>query len=317
MKQLFALTIFCFSLLNLNAQEAKTPKPVVPDSLKLWKKGGVGNINLNQVSLTNWAGGGQSSVSGGAMLNMFANYKKDKVTWDNTLDLAYGLIQQGDGPVVKTDDRIELNSKYGRKASKKWYYSGLVSFRSQFAPGYADPKAATLVRISDLFSPAYVMASIGMDYKPNKKFTALISPITNKTTIVLDQTLANAGAFGVTAAEYDDLGVLTSEGQNVRFEAGAFIKAAYKTDIMKNVNFQTKIDLFANYIDNPGNIDINWETLLAMKVNKYITTSISTHLIYDDDIKVGVDTDGDDIIDAQRVRTQFQQVLAVGFSYKF
>lgn len=282
-----------------------------------WKTGGVGNINFNQVSLTNWAGGGESSISGGAFLNLFAKYKKDKTNWDNTLDLAFGLIQQINGPVVKSDDRIEFNSKYGHQASKQWFYSALLSFRTQFAPGLDDPAAANPVTISDFLSPAYVMASIGMDYKPNDNFTALISPVTNKTTIVMNQTLADAGAFGVTGAEFDDMGNLIAAGENVRFEIGAFIKAAWNKDIFENVNFQTKIDLFSNYLNNPGNIDINWENLVAMKVNKWLTTSLSTHLIYDDDIKVGVDTNNDDIVDAQRVRTQFKQVLAAGISYKF
>lgn len=312
MRFLLFISIFLCSLGSI-AQEA----PVTPDSTKFWKKGGVGNLNFNQVSLTNWASGGQSSISGGAFLSLFANYAKDKTTWDNTLDMAFGLVKQGSRPVVKSDDKIEFTSKYGRKATEKWFYSGLLSFKSQFAPGFEDPTAATLVRISDIFSPAYVMASIGFDYKPNENFTALLSPITNKTTIVLDQTLANAGAFGVQGAEFDDLGQLLTEGENVRFEAGAYIKAAFNKDVFENVNFQTKIDLFSNYLNNPGNIDINWETLIAMKVNKFLTTSLGTHLIYDDDIKVGVDLDDDGVVDAQRVRTQFKQVLAVGLSYKF
>jgi len=311
-------SILCTSNLLAQEEAAKAePKQEVPDSLKPWKKGGLGNINFNQVSLTNWAAGGNSSVSGGAFLSLFAKYKKDKTQWNNTLDLAYGLIQQKNGPVIKSDDKIEFNSKYGRQATKKWFYSGLVTFKTQFAPGFDDPESATRTIISDLFSPAYVLASIGMDYKPNDKFTAHLSPITNKTTIVMNQRLANAGAFGVTEATYDDLGNLVSEGENIRFEAGAFVKMAINTDIAKNVNFQSKVDFFANYIENFGNIDVNWENLIAMKVNKFLTTSLSTHLIYDDDIKVGVDTNNDDVVDAQLVRTQFKQVFAVGLSYKF
>ena len=102
-----------------------------------WKTGGTVGLNLSQVHLENWASGGQSSVSASGLVNLFANYTKGKGTWDNTLDSAYGLLRQGqNGVVLKTDDRIDFASKYGHKATEHWYYSALLNFRSQFAPGY-------------------------------------------------------------------------------------------------------------------------------------------------------------------------------------
>ncbi len=93
------------------------------------------SLTFNQVSLTNWAAGGQSSISGNVFFNLFANYKDEKQTWDNTLDLGYGLIRNNSQPFVKSDDRIELNSKYVRNINEDWYYSGLLNFITQFAPG--------------------------------------------------------------------------------------------------------------------------------------------------------------------------------------
>jgi hypothetical protein len=271
-----------------------------------WKTGGLVGINMSQVSLTNWAAGGFSSISGNAALNLFANMKKGKNTWDNTLDLGYGLLKQGDdGDVQKTDDRIDFASKYGREAwNPKWYYSALANFRTQFTEGVdADNN-----RISDLLAPAYVLASLGLDYKPNDNFTVFISPVTAKFTIVNDQDLANVGAFGVQAAEFNDLGEVVTEGEKSRSEFGGYLKSQYTKDIMENVNFITKLDLFSNY-ENPTYIDVNWDALIGMKVNDYINVTLGTTMLYDHDIKI-TDSDGE-----TGPRTQFRQIFGVGFAY--
>ncbi|HSL86188.1 MAG TPA: hypothetical protein VK861_04585, partial [Bacteroidales bacterium] len=100
-------------------------------------------------------------------------------------------------------------------------------------------------------------------------------------------------------------------------ELGGYIRAIYskndfKNELLQNVSFTTKIDLFSNYLNNPQNIDVSWETLIALKVNKYISVNLNTHLIYDDDIKIlveGSETPGP--------RIQFKEIFGVGFSYNF
>jgi len=62
------------------------------------------------------------------MMNTFANYKKDNLSWDNSADLSYGFLKEKDNDLVKSDDKIDLNSKLGLKASEKWNYSGLAKF---------------------------------------------------------------------------------------------------------------------------------------------------------------------------------------------
>lgn len=285
------------------------------DSLEGWKTGGVFSVNLTQTSLTNWNAGGQNSVSVNGLLSVFANYKKGNSTWDNSLDLGYGILQQDGIGVRKTDDKIDFTSKYGQKAFKNWYYAGLVNFKSQMTAGYNYPDDST--EISNFLAPGYVLVAIGMDFKPSDVFTLFISPLTMKTTIVNDQTLANAGAFGVDPAEYNDLGVLISEGKTIRSEYGGYLRVQFKKDIMKNVNLQSRLELFSNYAEEPTHIDVNWETLISMKVNKYISATILTQLIYDHDIDIGVDTNGDDIIDKIGPRTQFKEVLGIGLTYKF
>jgi hypothetical protein len=297
-----------------NAQNTPSAPAAVKDT-SYWTKGGLVSFNFSQVALSNWAGGGQSSVALNSFLNIFAKYKKGIHSWDNTLDLGYGIFQQGDDAFRKSDDKIDFTSKYGRQASKVWYYSALVNFKSQFAPGFNFPNDS--IEISNFLAPAYVLASIGMDYKPSKSFSLYLSPATGKFTIVNDGTLADAGAFGVEGAEYDTAGVKIKSGKQFRAEIGGYLKAQFNKDIMENINFQTKLELFSNYSENPQNIDVNWETILAMKVNKFITANVSATLVYDDDIDIAIDNNDDGIVDKTGPRTQFKEVLSVGLSFKF
>lgn len=293
------------------------------DTTQGWKTGGVFGANFTQVSLSNWAAGGQNSVSLNGVLSLFADYKKNNASWDNQLSLGYGESKVAGSEWLKSDDRILLNSKYGQKASENWYYAALLNFKSQFAPGFSDATETT--KISDFMAPGYFLGAIGMDYKPSDKFSLFISPVTTKLTVVNNQTLADQGAFGVEAAEYagdNPDSTKLKDGKTSRLEVGGYIRLAYKKDIWDNVSFQTNLDLFSNYSEEPQNIDVNWDNLLSMKINKYLTTTITTSLIYDHDIKIQETKDdgtpklkdGEPIIGP---RTQFKYVLAVGFQYKF
>jgi hypothetical protein len=320
MKKLFVAIAFITFVGNLTAQTIdieESLKKQIPDTIKDgWKTGGVISLNLTQVSLTNWSSGGENSVSVNGILSLSANYKKGNSTWDNSLDLGYGFLKSGNSTSKKTDDKIDFTSKYGRKASTHWYYAGLINFKSQMTVGYNYPNDST--EISNFLAPAYILGAIGMDYKPSKIFTLFISPITTKITIVNDQSLADAGAYGVEAAIVDTLGKVITKGKTIRSEYGGYLRAILKKDIMKNVNLNTKLELFSNYSEGePENIDVNWEVLIAMKVNKFISATISTQLIYDDDINVSIDNNNDGIIDEVGPRVQFKEVLGIGLTVKF
>lgn len=251
-------------------------------------------------------------------MNLFANYKKDKWTWDNSFDGAYGLTSIGDNAIFqKTDDRIEINSKLGRTTPVvNTFWAAMFTFRTQWDAGY-DYASTPSPLISDPFAPAYILLGLGIDYKPSDGFSAYISPATSKTTIVDNKRLADAGAFGVEGATYDALGVKTADGEQIRYEVGGFVKVQYSKEVMKNVKLSTRADFFSSYLNNPQNIDVNWETLIAMKINSFLSASITTNLIYDDDIKVEVDRNDDGIIDGKGPRTQFKEVFSLGIQYQF
>jgi hypothetical protein len=286
---------------NLNAQvkpteaEEKAMKALEAVKDSGWVLGGTFGINSAATYLNQWASGGNNAVNIAGLLNYKANYRKGKNAWDNTLDLAYGLQLLGfNERAIKTDDKIDFTSKYGRQASEKWFYAGLVNFKSQFAPGYAVGANGIPLfdqpKISNLMAPGFLLVSIGMDYKPSQKFTAFISPITYRGIFVLDDLLAAQGAFGVEKGEVgvDDNGqlVVITEGASSRTEMGAYGRAQFQSDIAKNINLSSRLELFSNYIEKPGNIDISFQNLLSLKTNEWLTTTIFTHHIYDDNTVV-------------------------------
>lgn len=297
---------------------ATTAQAQVRDSTKNWIKGGDVGLNFSQSSFKNWAAGGENALSLTGYANLFSNYKKGENTWDNSLTMAYGLLQSGHTAPRKNEDKIDFTSKYGRYAfAKHWYYSALVNVKTQFADGYNFPDDSNV--ISRFAAPAYLLVALGLDYKTTDGvLTLFISPATLKSTIVNDQTLANAGAYGVEAATYTDSGTIITQGKKIRNELGGYIRAQFKRDIAKNVNLSTKLELFSNYLENPQNIDVNWEVLLNMKINKFLTANITTQMIYDHDIPVPVERTIDGVkVMGTGPRLQFKEVLSLGFSYKF
>lgn len=267
-----------------------------------WKSGGTVTFAFSQVGLTNWAAGGENSVSGNAMSNLFLNYNKDRASWENFLGAAYGLMQQGDDVLKKTDDKLEFFSKFGYLAINKWYYTILAGFNTQFTNGYNYPNDS--VTISRFMAPGYLNLSVGMDYKPSSYFNLYIAPVSGKVTIVSDDSLSAKGAFGV------------DPGKTSRSEFGGYLKAMYTKDVLENVNLLTKLDLFSNYIENPQYIDVSWEVTLTMSINKWMTANIHTHLIFDEDIKFPEYDDTGALVD-EKSKVQFKEVLGIGISFKF
>nr|WP_321411888.1 DUF3078 domain-containing protein [uncultured Carboxylicivirga sp.] len=285
--------LICMISTSLSAQDAMK-------DTTYWTIGGTSSFTFNQVTLTNWSAGGKNSLAGTALFNTHFNYKKDKVNWDNLIDLGYGLTKQGTDNAFKSEDKIYVVSKYGYSAGKHWFYSGLLDFKTQFDNGFSDPPANTK-KVSEFMAPGYLNLSLGMDYKPSDNFSLYISPLTSKMTIVLDDSLSSVGAYGV------------KKEKNLRAEYGASVKlTAKKANVIKNVDVATRLDLFSNLADNPQNVDVNWEVVFNAKVNDYLSAIASFNLIYDDDIDY---TDSDGVNQGPQV--QFKQLFGFGLSYKF
>ena len=276
---------------------AKDPKDT---TVKTWKTGGLFNLNINQGTLSNWsAGGDKFSFSLNAYLNVFAFYKKNKSSWDNSLDLAYGIVNTTSLGSRKASDRIDLLSKYGYAISKKWNAAALFNLRSQFTNGFAYSKTAagkdTSSVISKTFAPAYVLLSLGMDYKPKDNFSLFISPLTERWVIVSDRLIKPL--YGV------------DPGKTAKNELGAFVSANYTAKLGANFVYKTRLDLFSNYKQKPQNIDIFWTNVLNAKLTKYINFSFNLDMIYDDNTK--------NVNPLKGPAPQWLQLMGIGFAYNF
>lgn len=294
MKKLLIISTAILMALPFYSQES--PKPDT-----LWKFSGTAALNLSQLSLTNWAAGGDNSISGNALLNLSADYSNGNLNWDNDAILGYGMIRQGNTPSRKSDDKLDLSSKFGYKAFTNWYYSALLSFKSQFANGYDNPGEAVRTKISSFLSPGYLNLSMGLDYKPNEKFTALIAPLAGKVTLVFDDYLSSLGSYGL------------EPDQKIRAEFGGYVKLSYEEEIMKNVLLKTKIDFFSNYLENPQYVDVNWDLLLKFTINEYLSATLVTQLLYDRDILFEPEDGSGD----PEPRIQFKELFGIGLSYSF
>jgi len=264
-----------------------------------WSRTARGNFTFTQVNLNNWAGGGNNSVSLHGDLGFSANYRKGRVTWTNNLDFAYGLVNQGDVGFQKSDDQINFVTKFGLNLSESvegnLSWTSLLDFRTQFANGFASPEDS--VRISTFMAPAYLVLSSGLEYAPNDK-------LSGKITFVLDDSLSEAGEYGV------------DPGKRVRAELGSFFRASYSNEVATNVIYSSKLELFTNYVNNFGNIDVNWENRFQLKVNDWLAVRLVAQLIYDDDINIEVvDSDGMPTGEVGP-RLQFKQLFGVGISYQ-
>ena len=299
-------------------------KPLLKKSKKFrvpsfWTKMNRLGINLSEVAFVNWNAGGNNSVSALGNTRFERNYKFRYVQWDNYLQLRYGINAQEGQKLRKTDDAIRLGSTFGyrRDTISNWYYSVKANFNTQFTNGYKYPDRST--PISRFMAPGYFFLGAGTSYiAEDQKFNLYISPLTQKATFVLDQELANKGAFGVKKAILDTNGNVVQPGENHFIELGFLITNIWETQIAKNVGLRSDLSLYTDYLSSFGNVDIDWELNLDMKVNKYITTNIGTHFIYDDDILFDRQVDANGIVtDPGKPKLQFKQLLGVGITYEF
>ncbi len=296
MKKSILLSIGLILSLTVFAQEKDTT---------YWKKGGFASLTFSNVMLSNWNSGGNESVALNGATSLFADFKKNRTTWENSLDLSYGMIKQSPDlsednvPFRKSDDKINFVTKWGYKIKNEndqWYFSGLIDFRTQFDEGLNGNDEL----ISEFMAPGYLTTGLGIDYKYSEKLSFNYIPLTGKMTFVMNDSLANIGAFGV------------DPGENFRAELGSYFRIKYKNEIVKNVNLDTRIELFSNYMKDFGTIDVNWQNTVVMKINSFLSANWYTQLIYDKDIK-STNEDGT----TGEAKVQLKSVFGVGLTYKF
>lgn len=269
---------------------------------------------LNQAFLSNWVKGGESNVSTNVDITMNINYLNTpkKFLWYNQARLKHGFVASKDKGIRRNMDLIELNSKLNHKAFGKFDFSSTAIFKTQLAKGFSYPKDKDPVLVSRIMSPSIVTLGIGLDYKPNRETSFNISPLSYKWTYVADTVNVPTSRYSI------------PEGRKSRHEPGASVVINHKKRVFDKVSLNNKVQLFTNYIDNPKNIDIDWELIATMSLNWFTDVRLNMHLIYDDDTKTTVyDKDtGDPVLDSEgnplkTPRIQFKEIIGFSFIFRF
>ena len=308
--------------------EVKVEKP------NYWTSSLKTNVSLGQTSLTNWAAGGDNTVSLAAFIDANANYKKNEMFWNNRLQLDYGFLYASSKPIIqKNTDRIYLESKWGYKTEsmKNFYFSANYDFKSQFAPGYEykTPSVEGLENLpmkdkvqawmdarkplSGILSPAYTNLALGIDWTPAKWLSVNFAPLTGGFVIVEDVRFRQSYSMPL-RKEWEGIteGVPTDGSQlrSARFEFGAQLKVDAKVNVNDNFSYSTQVVLFSNYLDKPQNMRVNWDNRIDWKLAKYFSFTVTTNLIYDDKVMIFSEKDG-----KTHQRIQFKESVAFGFTY--
>ncbi len=260
---------------SLKDDATKAVKEQKIDSGKVWKTGGLFSLNVGQGSQSNWAAGGDNfSFTLASYLGVYAFYKKDKISWDNTLDLNYGMVNTTTLGTRKNDDRIDMVSKVGYALNPKLSVATLLNFHSQFSKGYDYSSSTSKKLLSNFLAPGYVLLSLGLDYHPASGLSIFVSPITSRWILVNDDSLSAQGAYGVTP------------GKKVKNEIGAFASITYIKNLTKTVSYNGRVDLFSNYEHNPQNIVFNMTNMFTAQFSKVLAASLGLNLIYDDNVRL-------------------------------
>jgi hypothetical protein len=296
---------------------------------KSWVWTGITGLNLNQASFSNWTAGGVNSVAFSVLGKFSANHTKDKFTWNNNLNLMYGMVKNQNETLKKSEDIIELISVAGYDISKSWSITGYMSFRSQFADGF--DKDNDSIIISRFMSPGYLTLSPGFRFKPNDYFYLILSPATAKFTFVTDQVLADQGSFGVTPAKYetiDSINVKVKDGENVLVYLGPFLEAYFKKDVAKGLTYESRLNILYSFLNRdikgselePYDADVSWENFLNYSIAKYFSISVFLHFVYlpgQPTIKFDNYEGAVRITAVPNRHIQIKETLGIGITYSF
>lgn len=275
-----------------------------------WMFMGKLSLNVSQSYFSNWTAGGTSNFTPIGKFTMNANMKKDKHEWTNWIDLALGYSIFIDQEPMKTEDKIEYITSYRYQLHKHWYFTVMGKFATQFAKGY-DYSVDSTDYISKFMAPAWIDIGPGIMYEPTDWFFVNFSPVTPAWIIVNDQKLADSGSFGLDPATFDDEGMLVSHAKKVKSMFGAKMMIVLSKEVAKNITMGTKLELFSDYLNEPQNIDVNWQVLIGLKVNDWLNVDLQTTLLYDNDIMI-TDSDGN-----VGPRAQFREFLMLSIGYTF
>jgi hypothetical protein len=278
---------------------------------QFWRLRTEASFALNQGAVSNWVKGGENNVSTSFDITWFADYNNKSLllSSSNFARIKYGLIKSGEDGIRKNLDLLETNSKVNHKAFGKFDFSGIMLFKTQISKGYNYPNDS--IPVSKLNNPAIITLGFGLDYKPNKLTSINFSPLSYKATFVPDTAVIDQTKYGV------------ASNKRSKHEPGASFMFTNELRPAKNMVVTNRLQLFTNYINNPLNIDVDWEMIFQANLNWFTDVRLNTHLIFDDDTKTPVfDKEnkpvmGNDGVQKKTARIQFKELLGLSFIFRF
>jgi len=279
-----------------------------------WLQGGDASLSFSATSLTNWAVGGEDQLGVRATVNLFANYKKGKLTFENYATFAYGVLKTGERKAVKNDDRLHYISKLGRDMLPKWAYTVAFLARTQFAPGYQYSGEKITAKMSDFLAPVNLYLSVGADYKPNQNISCMLSPVMGRATFVRSDSSTVVAGAGMMTPKTDENGNQILTQRNSRYEFGGGALITLNGNLFKNkLTYSSQLDLFSNYMKDPQNMSVFWVFNTKILLHKSISANMQLEMKYDDNQKTK-----DKVTDEWRgATTQVKLYSGVGLFYQF
>ncbi len=269
------------------------------------------SFSVNQTYLSNWSKGGESSLSNMLDINGEAVHtnKAEETEWTNSFRLKYGSTITEEYGMRTNTDMFNLNSQFNKVIKEKIDFSALFYMKNQIARGYKYPNDSVVV--SKFLNPTTFTIGAGLEYKPFKKTTLNFSMLSYKNTFVLDTANIDQTRHGI------------EKDKRSRQEMGGQLLVKNSVSILDGLDISNTLRLFTNYLNNPQNVDVDWELNLERKINWYFTVLLNFHFIYDDDIRFPVLDENDVPVllpdgSAKKVpKLQFKQFMGLTLSFKF
>lgn len=239
---------------------------------------------------SNWASGGENSLSLLMNLRQYFNYKKNKTSWENFVHYRLGFLRSGSENIRKNEDRLELNSKLGQNAFKHWYYTAQLNIVTQIFNSFEYPTDSKRKLVANFMSPGYYTLSVGMDYKPSANFSLYLSPIAGKWTWVRDTVGIDPTRYGV------------ETGKKSKGDAGARVELRNKFPLAKIMDIRNELIMFSSYYNPKQSFTMDWKVQIDFKINYFMRASVYANLVYDENYSD---------------KLQFKETLNLGVNFRF
>jgi len=281
-------------LMNSNSDYARDRMTVKSVKFSPWTLKSLANLQFSQNYVSsNWYQGGSDNISILGIINGTFNYdNKKNIQWDNFAEwrLGFNSVEGDTMRLLNTnDDVFRATSKLGIKAGGNWFYSGSVDFSTQFFNSYKAINSTDMK--AKLLTPVRLNIGVGLDYKYEKLFSLMLSPLSYKFIYANDTINVNKKSFGILP------------GEKVLSQIGSSFRAQINYSPSREIQIDSKLSFYTNY----EKVEIDWEIIGNFRVNRFLSTRLSLNPRYDNTVILAA---------GEKAKIQFKELLTFGLSYK-